>query len=218
MSPSLQKLTARLSAASVLFAQKQVIAERVEKEYKELNDKIDADTTDARNRRDAHLLTLAYVSARRESAISSFEKIGTYGLRAIYGDDYKVHFLRNEEKKNAAAFKMEIGVESKYNSETLITGLGGERGGGVIESASVSFRFGAWDILGYNGPGMLDETWKSLSSDEKIENSAKFMSAYTKSSNRQILFSSHKADTFSKYADHIVYVSKENGVSEVNYE
>jgi len=218
LSPTLQKLNVRVNSISILLAQKKAIKERVEKEYDELYKNIELDKIEAKNRREAHILTLGFISARRESAISSFEKIGTYGLRAMYGNDYRVHFLRNEEKKNAAAFKMEIGIESKYNSETLITGLSGERGGGVIESSSAAFRFGALDILEYDGPAMLDETFKSLSADEKIENAAKFISTYVKSSGRQIIFASHKADTFSKYADHIIYVDKNDGISEVNYE
>ena len=218
MSPTLQKLNARINSVSIVLAQKKAIKERIETEYSELSNKIESDRLEAKNRREAHLLTLGFISARRESAITSFEKIGTYGLRAMYGDDYRVHFLRNEEKKNAAAFKMEIGIESKYNSETLITGLSGERGGGVVEGSSVSFRFGALDILGYQGPAMFDETFKSLSADEKIENAAKFMVGYIKSSGRQIIFATHKADTFAKYADHIIYVNKNNGISEVNYD
>jgi DNA repair exonuclease SbcCD ATPase subunit len=39
---------------------------------------------------------------------------------------------------------------------------------------------------------------------------------YVESSKRQIIFATHKADVFEEYADHVIYVTKENGNSKVN--
>lgn len=218
MNQILQKLNASVNSIALQIAQKKGVKDRIEDECIEIKNKIDFDITDSKNKREAYLLTLAFISIRRESSIATFEKIGTYGLKALYGDDYKIHFLRNEEKKNAAAFKMEIGVESKFGDDILITGLSDERGGGISESTSVNFRIGALEILSYDGPLLLDETYKSISADQKIENAGKFISGYAKSSGRQIIFVTHKADTFSKYADHVISITKTDGISSVDYD
>jgi ABC-type enterochelin transport system ATPase subunit len=108
---------------------------------------------------------------------------------------------------------MEVGIESNFKSKKLITGLTGERGGGVVETASFALRIAALEWLGYKGPLLLDEAYKSMSNDSKIDKVAQFLKKYSETSGRQIIFATHKADTFSGYADNIVNISKINGIS-----
>ena len=203
----------KFNSLSIRLAQKKGIKERIEKQLDELGDKITNQSNEAKIKKEAQTLLLAFISQRRESAIQSIENTATYALRAICGDDYKVHFLRNEEKKSNAAFKMEIGIESNFNDEKIITGLKDERGGGVTESTSWGLRLAALEWLGYDGPALLDEAFKSVSSDEKIENVAKLLQQYVKSSGRQIIFATHRADVFEEYADNTISVTKKNGIS-----
>ena len=213
MNLSSPKLSDRINTLSISVAQKKGIRERIEQQCADLKTKIDEDMESAKNKKEGQLLLLAFISQRREAAIKSIEDTGTYALRAVCGEDYKLHFLRNEEKKNSAAFKMEIGVESCFGTSKLITGLKDERGGGVVETASFGLRIAALEWLGYDGPLILDEAYKSVSADEKIINVAVLLQKYVKSSGRQIIFATHKGDVFSEYADHVVVVAKENGVS-----
>jgi len=216
LSKNLQTLNAKINALSVNIAQKKGIRERIEQQCSSLKLKIDTENDDARTKKDAHLLLLAFISQRRETAIESIENTATYALKAVCGDDYQVHFLRNEDKKNSAAFKMEIGIESNFDDSKVITGLKDERGGGVVETCSFGLRIAALEWLGYDGPLILDEAYKSVSSDDKIVNVAKLLKMYVESSKRQIIFATHKADVFEEYADHVIYVTKENGNSKVS--
>ena len=159
------------------------------------------------------MLLLAFISQRRETAIKSIEDMGTFALRAIYNDDRKLVFLKNEEKKNSAAFKMEVGIESSIGKERLVTGLKDERGGGVMETTSFALRIAALEWLGYHGPLILDEAYKSMSSDIKIENVAKFLEKYVKTSGRQVIFATHMASIFEPVANNVVYINQYHGIS-----
>lgn len=214
MSKSLQALSASINNISVAIAQKKGVRERIEQQCSNLKTKIDEESELNKTKKDAYLLILAFISQRRESAIQSIESTATYALKAVCGDDYRVHFLRNEDKKNAAAFKMEIGIESNFNDSKLITGLKDERGGGVAEPCSFGLRIAALEWLGYDGPIILDEAYKSVSND-KIVNVAKLLKTYVKSTNRQIIYTTHKGDVFEEYADHVIQVHKENGISKI---
>jgi hypothetical protein len=213
---SSQKLIARLNDLKIKIATLKGAKERVEQQTSNLKLKLDTNISDAKIKKDAHLLLLAFISQRRESAIKSIEDMGTYALRAIYNDDRRLVFLKNEEKKSAAAFKMEIGIESTLNGKKIITGLKDERGGGVCESSSSALRIAAWEWAGYKGPDIYDEAWGAVSSDEKLDHVAKFLQKYVKVSNRQILFATHQINVFGEYADHIIRVSQKYGISTVH--
>ncbi len=213
MSLNSQKLSANINKLSIKLATAKGIKERIDEQCNELKSKIDTNVDDIKTKKDAHLLLLSFISQRRDAAIKSIENIGTHALRAIYNDDRKLVFLKNEEKKSSAAFKMEVGIESTLNDEKLITGLKDERGGGVLETASFALRIAALEWLDYRGPLLLDEAYKSVSSDSKIDNVAQFLSKYVEKSERQVIFATHKADVFASYADNLIHVEQENGIS-----
>ena len=59
---------------------------------------------------------------------------------------------------------------------------------------------------------ILDETWVSVSNDEKLHNLVKFLHHYIEESELQVLLVTHRAETFGKIADNILKVYKEQGV------
>lgn len=211
-----QNLSARLNNLNVRLATAKGIKTRIDQQCSDIKKKIDEEVEDVRTKKDAHLLLLAFIAHRREAAIKAIEKTGTYALRAVYNDERKLVFLKNEEKKTTAAFKMEVGIESILNGDRMVTGLDDERGGGVAETASFALRFAALEWLGYDGPLILDEAFKSMSSDEKIHDLAKFLGKYFKASGRQGIFATHKADVFQEYADHCVFVTQSDGISKTS--
>jgi hypothetical protein len=215
LSNQLNQLKDKLQNLSIDLAQKAGVRQRIEKQCLDLKAKIEADIEECKNKKEGHLLLLSFISQRRESGIASIEKTATYALRSICGDDYTVHFLRNEEKKSSAAFKMEIGIESNYQGQKVITGLKDSRGGGVTESTSFGLRLAALEWLDYDGPALLDEAFKSVSSDEKIHNVGKLLNSYASNKNRQLIFATHKADVFEEFADNIINVTKEDGISQI---
>jgi len=208
-----QKLNAKINNLSLRVATAKGIKERINVQSSTLREKIDSNEEDVKIKKEAHLLLLGFISQRRDAAIKSIESMGTYALRAIYNDDRKLVFLKNEEKKNSSAFKMEVGIESTLNDERMITGLKDERGGGVLETASFALRIAALEWLGYKGPLILDEAYKSVSSDSKIVNVAEFLRKYVDTSERQVFFATHKADVFEDYADNVIVVRQHHGVS-----
>ena len=67
---------------------------------------------------------------------------------------------------------------------------------------------------------ILDETFGAVSSDEKMINLNQFLKHYIEESDSQILFITHKAEVFGKYASKIYKVDKNDGVasiSEISY-
>lgn len=211
-----QKLTARLNSLNIKLATAKGAKDRLDTQCENLKNKLDFNLKQSKIKKDSHLFLLAFIAQRREEAIVSIENSGTYALRAIYNDDRKLVFLRNEEKKSTAAFKMEIGIESDLEGSKIITGLKDERGGGVCETSSFALRIAALEWLGYTGPLILDEAYKSISSDEKLDNVAQFLQQYVKVSGRQVIFATHKADVFGDYADNSIYVSQKNGISQIS--
>lgn len=210
------QLTHRFNSANIKLAKLKGIKETLEKQVSELSVAIKETDEEIKTQKEAHLLFLAFISQRHEAGIKIIENTATYALRSIYDDDRKLVFLKNEEKKTKAAFKMEIGIESQLGDERIVTGIKDERGGGVAETSSVSMRFAVIEWLGYSGPIILDETFRTVSADFKIKNVANFLSTYVKTKQRQIIFATHKADIFSDYADNIIYVKQHNGISKTS--
>jgi hypothetical protein len=164
----------------------------------------------------AQLFLLSEITDRRKNAIDSIEKMGTFALRLVYGEGYKLRFNTFEEKRKEGIgnFKMEINVVSPFNGGELTTGLMGERGGGVIEIVAFALRIAALNWAHYNGPLILDEAYKSMSNDDKLQSVAQFLKEVSSQTGRQILFATHRAETFSKVADNIVLVDKKDGIAQ----
>jgi ABC-type thiamine transport system ATPase subunit len=95
------------------------------------------------------------------------------------------------------------------------TGLLNERGGGLIEVVSFALRIAALKWLKYDGPILLDEAWKSMSNDYKIDRVVDFLREVTDSTGRQVILVTHMFDKFGPEADNIVHVTKVDGKASV---
>lgn len=210
------QLNSKLTTASMQIAKLKGAKEVLERQVDDLNKQIQEATEEIKTQKEAYLLFLAFISQRHESGIKIIETTATHALRSIYGDDRRLVFLKNEEKKSKAAFKMEVGIESQLGDIRLTTGIRDERGGGVGETSATAMRFAVIEWLGYTGPILLDETFRNVSADFKIHNVAKFLSSYSKIKNRQMMLATHKADVFSEYADNIIYVTQHDGMSKIS--
>lgn len=158
----------------------------------------------------AHMFLLSEITERREQAIQAIENMASAALRQTYGPGYALRFETFEDKRKEgdANFKMEIRISSPHEGKSLETGLLGERGGGVIEVVAFALRMAALNWLGYDGPLIIDEAWKSMSNDHKIEEIAKFLRDVTDNTGRQVIFATHKSDVFGNVADRIIRVEK----------
>ena len=163
----------------------------------------------------AQLFLLSEIVDRRKTVIESIEEIGTHALRMIYGHGYKLQFDTFEEKRKEGVpnFKMDINITSPIDDSEVTTGLDDERGGGLIEIVAFSLRIAALNWLGYDGPIILDEAYKSMSNDNKLESVAFFMKELSDATSRQIIFATHRAEVFAPIADNIIQIENKNGIA-----
>jgi DNA repair exonuclease SbcCD ATPase subunit len=191
---------------------KEQIETQISNEESELNTLVE----DQKLNSQASLFLLSEIFERRQAQLTAIENIATSALRQVYGDEYSLKFDTFEEKRKDGGnnFKIEIKIISPHEGEDMETGLLGERGGGLIETVSFALRIAALKWLNYNGPILLDEAWKSMSTDGKIDEVASFLKDVSIQSGRQVILITHMLDKFGKTADNIIKINKVNGVAE----
>lgn len=145
-------------------------------------------------------------------------------LQQMYGSDYVFSFVYNEkaqEKGEKVGFNITPVISSNLNGELITTSIKNARGGGLIEVVSVLLRFAILKYFNYNGLIILDETWVSVSADEKMVNLIDFLGQYIDECDIQLLFITHRAEMFGKNAENIIQVKKIDGIAnvkQINYD
>ena len=192
------------------------VKEQLEKQIKEESDDLATAQEEQRLNSQASLFMLSEIVERRQSQLQAIQDIATTALSQIYGEDYSLKFETFEERRANGDnyFKIEIKIVSPHNGQDRETGLLGERGGGLIEVVSFSLRIAALKWMNYNGPILLDEAWKSMSTDHKITEVVNFLREVTDSTERQVILVTHMLDKFGPEADNIIRVTKENGIAQ----
>lgn len=190
---------------------KEQIENQIETEQKDLDDLVENQKLNSL----ASLFLLSETFERRQAQLLAIENIAISALRQVYGNEYSLKFDTFEEKRKDGGnnFKIEIKIISPHEGEDMETGLLGERGGGLIETVSFALRIAALKWLNYNGPILLDEAWKSMSTDNKIDEVASFLKDVSVQSDRQVILITHMLDKFGKIADNIVKINKVDGVA-----
>ena len=191
------------------------VKEQIEKQIKTEQTELDKYKEDQKLHQLAALFMFSEIFERRQANLQAIENIATSALRQIYGDEYSLKFETFEEnrKDGANTFKIEIKIISPHEGQDMETGLLGERGGGLIEVVSFALRIAALKWLGYNGPILLDEAWKSMSTDYKINEVANFLDEVSSSTNRQVILVTHMYDKFGPVSNNVVQITKTNGVA-----
>jgi DNA repair exonuclease SbcCD ATPase subunit len=136
----------------------------------------------------------------RDDTMQSIESLATTAVNAVYDEPIEIRLQYQEKTRSDSSDKMTIQVVKPLDNGEMITGLMGEVGGGLIETVSFALRIAAIKWMGYTGPIILDEAYKSLSNDEKIEKIAIFLEELNKTVGNQIIFATHKQDVFGSIA------------------
>lgn len=193
------------------------VKEQIEKQIEQEKTELDKYKEEQKLNQMAALFMFSEIFERRQAHLSAIENIATSALRQIYGDEYSLKFETFEEnrKDGANTFKIEIKIISPHEGQDMETGLLGERGGGLIEVVSFALRIAALKWLGYNGPILLDEAWKSMSTDYKINEVANFLEEVSLSTDRQVILVTHMFDKFGPVSKNVVQVTKNNGIASV---
>lgn len=151
----------------------------------------------------------------RDTTIKGIENLATLAVQSVYDEPIKIRLQYGEKSKSDSSDKLVLQVVRDTPKGEVVTGLMDEVGGGLIETVSFALRIACIKWLGYKGPIILDEAYKSLSSDEKIERIATFLQELNESVGNQIIFSTHKQDVFGPIASKVFIVSQKNLISEV---
>lgn len=191
------------------------VKEQIEKQISEEESDLEKFQEEQKVNQLAALFMFSEIFDRRQAQLDAIESIATSALRQIYGNEYSLKFETFDEqrKDGANSFKIEIKIVSPHEGQDMETGLLGERGGGLIEVVSFALRIAALKWMGYNGPILLDEAWKSMSTDYKIGEVASFLEEVTNSTDRQVILVTHMYDKFGPVSKNVVQITKNNGIA-----
>jgi hypothetical protein len=192
------------------------VKEQIEKQILDEEESLTSLQDEQKLNSQASLFMLSEIVERRQSQLEAIQSIATSALQQIYGEEYSLKFDTFEEQRKDGAnnFRIEIKIVSPHNGENMETGLLNERGGGLIEVVSFALRIAALKWLKYEGPILLDEAWKSMSNDYKVDQVVQFLREVTDSTERQVILVTHMFDKFGPEADNIVHITKKDGVAQ----
>jgi hypothetical protein len=192
------------------------VKEQIEKQILDEEESLTSLQDEQKLNSQASLFMLSEIVERRQSQLEAIQSIATSALQQIYGEEYSLKFETFEEQRKDGAnnFRIEIKIVSPHNGENMETGLLNERGGGLIEVVSFALRIAALKWLKYEGPILLDEAWKSMSNDYKVDQVVQFLREVTDSTERQVILVTHMFDKFGPEADNIVHITKKDGVAQ----
>ena len=154
---------------------------------------------------------------KRKQSIESIERLVTAFLKSIYGDDYEFIFYAKDGNYKS----LTPNIRSRFKDTIMENTLKRGRGGGLFELCGFACKLAYLELTGYPGPLIIDEGFKMISADYKIEQLNKAILEYVQNSGRQFIFTTHKADVFGKHAHKIILISKRNGmaaIEEITYE
>ena len=216
LSDRLESFTEEIKKQKESLIKLKGVKEQLEKQIKEEEDALVNLQDEQKLNSQASLFMLSEIVDRRQSQLNVIQSIATSALQQIYGDEYSLKFDTFEEQRKDGVnnFRIEIKIVSPHNGEEMETGLLNERGGGLIEVVSFALRIAALKWLKYNGPILLDEAWKSMSNDYKIDQVVQFLREVTDSTGRQVILVTHMFDKFGPEADNIVHITKNDGVAQ----
>ena len=196
-----------------VFRRKQLMETLDEKQKNFLNLKVLRNNA---NKSSLYLKSRAYDVRKHSTDVTG--KMVTEALKFMYGDDYEFHFAYNEEKLakgEKSGFNIKPIITSEIDRKKISTSVENASGGGLVEVVSVLLRLAFLKHCNYNGLIVLDETWASVSADEKMVKLIEFINEYIKETNIQVLFITHRAEMFGKNAENIIQVTKKNGIANV---
>ena len=148
----------------------------------------------------------------RDFVRAEVEQLVTQSLRSIFDNPLIKFEIEFVEKRNQteAEFSLAVeGEESQVSGDIIST-----YGGGIVDIISISLRVILMQLLKLEGPLILDEPGKNISS-QFINNFGKFLTDISKAFNRQIIMITHN-NTLANCANNTIEVEQKNGVSKIN--
>jgi len=135
--------------------------------------------------RKAGLLIEFAADYARNQVKGRFEGIITEAIRTIFGEDYAFHVLFQTNRNQVSCEYAITSDEYQEPANPMDT-----RGGGVIDVLSVALRAVHMQLFGAEGPLIMDEPMKHLSSHYMAQ-AASFLGNLHKHLDRQIIYATH---------------------------
>lgn len=151
----------------------------------------------------------------RDNTIKNIESLSTMSVQSVYVEPIEINLQYRDKSKADSSDKLNLQLVRRTPDAVIVTGLMDEVGGGMIETVSFALRIASIKWLNYKGPIILDEAYKSVSNDEKLDNIALLLKELKSTVGNQIIFATHKQDVFGEIASKEFVVTYVNAVSEV---
>ena len=151
----------------------------------------------------------------RDNTIKNIESLSTMSVQSVYVEPIEINLQYRDKSKTDSSDKLNLQLVRRTPDAIIVTGLMDEVGGGMIETVSFALRIASIKWLNYKGPIILDEAYKSVSNDEKLDNIALLLKELKSTVGNQIIFATHKQDVFGEIASKEFVVTYVNAVSEV---
>ncbi len=146
----------------------------------------------------------------RQQAKTRIEEIVSSALNAVFDDLYsfRIEIVVRAGRVEADYFLAKNGLEAQMKPPDY------DRGGGVVDVVTIALRLAIVELVGCQGPVLLDEIGKMVSVGYR-QPVAEFLKTYSEQFNRQIILITHAAE-LAEVADKSFCVTQKNGVSQVN--
>lgn len=147
----------------------------------------------------------------RDYMKSEIEKLVSQGLQIIFENPYIDFSINFTTKRNQT--EAEFIISKGKDGERITGDILYSNGGGVIDIVSISLRIIIMQLLKVQGPLLLDEPGKNIST-QYVGNFGKFLTQISKTFDRQIIMITHN-EKLAMFANAILEVNQINGVSSV---
>lgn len=137
------------------------------------------------------------------------EELVTQGLCEIFEDPYIEFNINFVEKRNQTEALFYL--TTKKDDQLIKGDIISTYGGGIVDVISISLRIIIMQLLRLEGPLILDEPGKNISS-QYIGNFGKFLIDVSKAFDRQIIMVTHNR-VLADCANNIIKVEQKNGIS-----
>ena len=165
----------RINNIKIDLMKKKGAKETLEKNIKSLQGEIESLQEESSIRTKAAIFLNQVLDEQRNKSLVEFEKIGSEMLKYVYDESYNLIFDTHKTARDNGEvdFRIEIKTSNLIGGQELITNPLTQKGGGVCETIAFALKMAVLNFSGYNGPLVLDESWKSVSADTKIDSVAR---------------------------------------------
>jgi ABC-type cobalamin/Fe3+-siderophores transport system ATPase subunit len=175
--------------------------EKLEKEKKELSEKLD-------NLLKARSIVQIVAEQTQKKLEYHISNLVSVALASVFPEPY-IFQLRFVQKRNKTEAELIFSKNGNETDDILNTG-----GGGVADIASIALRISLWSIKKTRPTLILDESLKFLHSPEYQEKASQMLKEVSSKLGLQIIMVSDQKNIL-EYADKVIKIVNYNGISKV---